>query len=400
MAAVTPLSFSEARDCVIRRVCSEAFERQTELVPLPDAWGRILAEDLFADRDYPPKARSLRDGYAVRYADVPGTLRIVGEVRAGEDFTGFVGQGQAAAIMTGGLIPEGADTVVMVEHVQREGAFIYVSAGIEYGQFINAKGAEARRGDCLLKAGCRIGYAEVAMAAAVGAARLAVFRKPRVAILSTGDEVVSVEEIPSESQVRNANAYSLAAQVVAAGGIPEILPVARDEQVVTERLILQGLRADLLLISGGVSAGKYDIVESVLGDLGAEFYFDRVLIQPGQPLVFGKVKGKFFFGLPGNPASTMVTFLLFARPALELLGGGTDVSLPIFSVPLTTDFRHKPGLTRFLPARLSSDGCCVAPIPWQGSSDIPAMARANALMVAAEDRESWRAGDRIGILLK
>ena len=165
------------------------------------------------------------------------------------------------------------------------------------------------------------------------------------------------------------------------------------------QLMAEGFEADLLLLSGGVSMGKYDLVEVVLAELGAEFFFDRVLIQPGQPLVFGRAREKFFFGLPGNPASTMVTFELFARAALELIGGQVRTLLPVTLAPLAADFRHKPGLTRFLPALLSDDGM-LTPVPWQGSSDVPALARSNAFLVAAADREQWKAGERIQVLLK
>jgi molybdopterin molybdotransferase len=175
--------------------------------------------------------------------------------------------------------------------------------------------------------------------------------------------------------------------------------VAKDHREMTRAAIERGLESDLLLLSGGVSAGKYDLVEAVLAELRGEFYFDRVLIQPGQPLVFGRARGKFFFGLPGNPASTMVTFELFARAAVELLGGQEASLLPITSAPLTSDFRHKTGLTRFLPALLDGDGR-LTPVPWQGSSDVPALARSNAYLVADAEREQWKAGEPIQVLLK
>jgi molybdopterin molybdotransferase len=193
---------------------------------------------------------------------------------------------------------------------------------------------------------------------------------------------------------------SLAVQVSRAGGIPIVLPVARDVYAATRELVERGLEFDMLLLSGGVSAGKYDIVEQVLSDLGAEFYFDRVLIQPGQPLVFGRARGKFFFGLPGNPASTMVTFEVFARCALELLSGRTESPLILMKSRLTTDFRAKPGLTRFLPARLSADGSEITPVRWTGSGDVPALARANAFLVTEPDKEKWEAGESIRVLQK
>jgi molybdopterin molybdotransferase len=252
----------------------------------------------------------------------------------------------------------------------------------------------------LLHPGKRLDFSDIALLAASGHAHVSVYATPRVALLATGDEIVPVNETPREFQIRNSNVYSLAAQVRRAGGFPEILPVARDEHAHTQELIERGLTADLLLISGGVSAGKYDIVERVLADLGAEFFFDRVLIQPGQPLVFGQARGRFFFGLPGNPSSTMVTFEIFARAALELLGGGQQTDLPMLRAALTQEFHHRTGLTRFLPAQLSGDGASVTPIPWHGSSDVPALTRANAFLVADAERAQWQAGELIRVLLK
>jgi molybdopterin molybdotransferase len=225
-----------------------------------------------------------------------------------------------------------------------------------------------------------------------------VYGKPRVAILATGDEIVDVSATPAPHQVRNSNAHSLAAQVRRAGGIAHALPAARDERAATRALIERGLGSSLLLISGGVSAGRYDIVEDVLASLDAEFYFDRVAVQPGQPLVFGRARGTFFFGLPGNPASTMVTFEVFARAALELLAGQSETRLLLPLARLTAEFRHKPGLTRFLPALLGAGGAEVTPLPWHGSGDLPALARANAFLVADGARESWRSGESIQVL--
>ena len=207
-------------------------------------------------------------------------------------------------------------------------------------------------------------------------------------------------EQPAEHQIRNSNAASLAAQVARAGGAPVALPVARDREDHTRGLIERALTCDLLLLSGGVSAGKYDVVEGALAALGAEFLFDRVLIQPGQPLVFGKVRGKFFFGLPGNPATTMLTFEVFARAAVELIGGRRETALPLTLARLTRELRRKPGLTRFLPARLSPDGGEVTPLPWSGSGDLPALTRANAYVVAGPEGEVSAPGEPIRVLLK
>ncbi len=394
------LSFEQARACVLREVGSGKRTPAIEPVPALDALGRILAEEVIADRDYPPFPRSARDGFAIRAADVPGELIVIGEVRAGGVFTGTVGKGRAVEIMTGAPLPDGADAVVMVEHTEREGSRVRIARSVNPGENFNSQGVEARGGDTVLHAGRRLGFAEIALLAMVGQECASVYRLPRVAILPTGDEIVEVGQKPESFQIRNSNTWSLSAQVARAGGEPLILPIARDNYESTRGLIEQGLESDLLLLSGGVSAGKYDIVERVLADLGAEFFFDRVLIQPGQPLVFGKARGKFFFGLPGNPGSTMVTFEVFARAAVELLGGAAEAPLPLLQARLAKDLRQKPGLTRFLPAQLSADGFTVAQEAWQGSGDVAALARANAFLVTDPDRESWSAGELIRVLLK
>ena len=394
------LSFEQARACVLREVSAARPVPATEQIPALEAAGRVLAETVFADRDYPPFPRAARDGFAVRAADVPGELHVIGEVRAGEIYRGSLSAREAVEIMTGAPLPAGADAVVMVEHTEREGNRVRVGRALTPGENFGAQGQEARRGEAVLQVGQRLAFAQIAMLAMVGRECAAVYRKPRVAIIPTGDEIVEAGVNPERFQIRNSNAWSMAVQVGRAGGDPQILPIARDNYESTRGLIEQGLDADLLLLSGGVSAGKYDIVERVMADLGAEFFFDRVLLQPGQPLVFGRVRGKFFFGLPGNPASTMVTFEVFARAAVELLGGAQEAPLRLLQARLSKDFRQKTGLTRFLPAQVSADGSTVAPEPWQGSGDIGALSRANAFLVTEPDRESWAAGEMIRVLLK
>lgn len=394
------LTFEQARACVIAKVSEARAIPATEVVNLLDAAGRVLAERVQADRDFPPMPRSARDGFAVRAADLPAELRVIGEVRAGESFSGDVAVGEAVEIMTGAPLPRGTDAVVMVEHVTVSGDRVNVPRKLERGENVSPQGSEARRCEVLLEPGCRLGFTEIALLAAAGMPQVAVFRRPEVAIVATGDEIVEVSATPLDYQIRNSNAQSLAVQVMRAGGCPSVLPIARDSYAATREQVEQGLRFDLLLLSGGVSAGKYDIVERVLADLGAEFFFDRVRIQPGQPLVFGKAQDKFFFGLPGNPASTMVTFEIFARAAVELLGGQNEPMLPLTWAKLTSDFRQKTGLKRFLPAILGATGNDVTPVHWHGSGDIPALARANAFLVTDPDRECWAAGEWIQVLMK
>jgi molybdopterin molybdotransferase len=397
---VSTLSFEQARACVLARVRDSAPQPGIEEVSLGDAAGRVLAERITADRDIPPVSRSVRDGFAVRSGDLPAELLVIGEVRAGESFATDLQPGQAVEIMTGAPMPRGADTVVMIEHVTVTGDHVTVPRALPRGENVSLAASQAREGEVLLEPGKRIDFADIALFASVGHGRVRVYKRPAVALLATGDEIVPITQTPLSYQVRNSNVESLAAQVFRAGGVPHILPVAPDVYASTRDLVEQGLRFDILLLSGGVSAGKYDLVEKVFADLGAEFFFDRVLIMPGQPVVFGSAQSKFFFGLPGNPASTMVTFEIFARAAVELLCGLHEPALPLVWTRLARDVHQKTGLTRFLPARLSPDGSAVEPLSWQGSGDIPTLARANAFLVTEPDRESWQVGDWIRVLMK
>jgi molybdopterin molybdotransferase len=385
---------------VLDTVRAHRFEPGIENVTLDDACGRVLARDIAADRPYPPFARSIRDGFAVRASDMPGPVRLVGEVRAGSQHLEPLRAGEAVEIMTGAPVPAGSDAVIMVEHAHRNGSTVSIDRPVQPGDFIVPRGAEVAEGSTVIAKGTRIDYGHIAAAASVGCAELPVYARVRVAIVATGDELVPAASTPEPYQIRNSNSHTVAAQVARAGATPEILPVARDNYESTRALVERGLEAGMLLLSGGVSAGKYDIVEQVLADLGAEFFFDRVLIQPGQPVVFGRVRDRFFFGLPGNPVSTTVTFEIFARAAIELMSGRDSAPLPFVYARLSSELRHRPGLTRFLPARLEEGGRTVQPIRWQGSGDVFALAAANALVVAREDRESWPPGEFIEVLLR
>ncbi len=397
------LTFEQARAVVSERMNEIASTPATESTTLGAALGRVLAKDIRSDRDYPPFNRSARDGFAVRASDVtnpPARLKVLGQTRAGELSRFRIESGETVEIMTGAPGPEGADAVVMWEYSTREGEYVTLESGVPAGKNLILQGSEAKAGDVILAAGKNLEYPEIALLAATGHSDIEVYREPRVAILSTGDEVVEVAEKPESFQIRNSNAHALAMQVRRRGGEPRILPIAPDEIHRTRELVEQGLEADMLLLSGGVSKGKYDFVERVLTDLGAEFYFTQVLIQPGKPLVFGQVAGTPIFGLPGNPISTMVTFEVFARMALDRLAGRSDSPLPFLAARLVSDFKHKPSLTRFLPARLAGDygDATVNPVKWQGSGDLVAFAKANCFLVASTDRASWAAGDWISVL--
>ncbi len=399
------LPFAEARHIVEEHARNLRRNRESESLPLLQASGRILAETIAADRDFPPFPRVTRDGYALRAADlaaVPATLEIIAEIKAGGNQSAPLQPGQAAAIMTGAPAPPGADAVVMVEYTSRHGNQVTVQRTVRPGENIVPTGSEAQRGQPLLEPGIRLDYAAVALAASVGKQQLRVWRKPRVAVLATGDEIVPIAEAPGPTQIRNSNSYSLAAQVQNAGADPVVLSVAPDEPQRLRQLIETGLQSDLLLLAGGVSMGKYDLVEQVLAELHAEFFFTGALIQPGRPIVFGRVLDKYFFGLPGNPVSTMVTFELFARPMIDALSGAPIFPLVFLQARLKSEVKIKTGLTRFLPAVLSGEfeHAQVERAAWQGSGDIAALARANCYLVTPPDRDRLSPSEMVSVLLR
>jgi molybdopterin molybdotransferase len=419
------LSFEDAR-LVVEKHAAQLAPRADEVVELLHTSGRILAEAITADRDIPPFPRSTRDGYAVRSADLtklPARLTVAGEIKAGpmpSQVPLALNPGQAFSIMTGAPVPRGADAVVMVEYTSlfAQNDSVEITKAVEPGENIVAQAAEARGGSLLLNRGEQLDHAAIALAASVGKSKLQVFARPRVAVLATGDEIVDVDGLPGPAQIRNSNTYSLAAQIQNAGGEAVPLPIAPDETHRLIRLIEQGFQSDLLIMTGGVSMGRYDLVEQVLGEMNAEFLFTGAKIQPGRPVVFGRVpcarkttvsapasapsSDKYFFGLPGNPVSTMVTFELFARPILEALAGMSPHPLVFVHARLKSEIRVKTGLRRFLPAVLSGqyENSQVELVPWQGSGDIAARSRANCYIVVPPDREHIAAGEWVAIMLR
>ncbi|HEY4816399.1 MAG TPA: gephyrin-like molybdotransferase Glp [Candidatus Acidoferrum sp.] len=398
------LTYEQARRTVINQVEKARGPRASVNLSVWDALGFVLAEEIKTDREYPPFDRSTRDGYAVRAAEFApvARLRCVAEIKAGDTVTQPLTPRTCAQIMTGAAVPPGADAVVMIEQTSREGDSVRFERAAQPGQNIVPRGSEAKRGETILSTGMRLGYAELALAAQVGATQLRCASKPRVAILSTGDEVVLIDQQPGAFQIRNSNSVSLAAQVRLAGGEPVLLGNAADRVDDLRDKITRALREDILVLSGGVSMGKYDLVEAVLKDLGAQFFFDAVAIRPGRPAVFGKCGETFVFGLPGNPVSTMVTFELFVGPAIDLLSGAPARDLPLVEARLAEALNEKPGLTHFLPARVAWRNATpeVKALPWQGSGDIAALARANCFLVVAADRGQVNVGETMPILLR
>ncbi|GAC1418293.1 MAG: molybdopterin molybdotransferase MoeA [Acidobacteriaceae bacterium] len=405
------VSFAEALE-VVRSHAAQLPDPPTEHVDLLQCAGSVLAEDVLADRDQPPFDRSTRDGFAVRAEEWSAgrKLRVAGQVRAGQVWTsGILGNGTAVEIMTGAPVPDGADAVAMIEHVEQIGDDVRAVSGrtLRRGENIVIRGSEARLGEVVVPAGTLIGAAEIAESASCGRAQLTVRRRPKVSIVATGDELVQLTETPDDHQIRNSNSYGLAALVAAAGGLPQQLETAPDTLAGVQARIAQGRGADLLLLSGGVSAGKYDLVEQVLAEVGGEFLFTGVKMQPGKPLVFGRLPahgsepGCYFFGLPGNPVSTQVTFHCFVEPFLRTLSGALWSGPRFVQATLAENVPAKSGLTRLLPARLESDLARpkVTLVGWQGSGDLAANARANCYAVLPDGAE-LTAGAVITVLLR
>jgi molybdopterin molybdotransferase len=381
---------------------------QIEDCALAAAAGRVLAADVYLDRDQPPFDRSTRDGFAVRAADVarvPARLRRVGEVRAGQEFDGRVGAGECVAIYTGAPLPDGADSVVMVEDTRAEGDAIEISRAVAApGHNLVPRGAEGRRGDLALARGTRLDARQLALVASVGLAHVAVRAAPRVAIVSTGDEIVPIETVPGPRQIRNSNGAMLAAQVRSAGGEPIAAPRAPDQAAALEAALAAAFDgADCVVITGGVSMGQYDLVEPTLARLGATTLLDGVAIRPGKPVVFGHARGKLWFGLPGNPVSSMVTFELLVRPALAVLGGAPAPVTPLREVTLDEAWSSKKGLplALFLPARLVADDAGrprARLLASQGSGDLVGLAAADGWVVVPEGATALAASQPVGFL--
>jgi len=399
-------------------------EAPSELVPLADSAGRVLASAIRADRDLPPFPRSTRDGFACRAAEASTNqfLFVAGHIRAGQDpgtiGGGVLGPGELWEIMTGTPVPEGAEAVFMVEHAEHSASPAGPNSGVvpdfvrliaprvlQPGENIVPRGAEARAGDALVLPGVRIGAAQIALAAQCGYSRLAVLARPKVAILSTGDELVPVETTPGPSQIRNSNSPMLAALVAEAGGEAIVLPAVPDHEDALDEAIRLAMLADLLLITGGISMGRFDLVEDALTRAGARFFFGGVAIQPGKPVAFGQLprlgtRSLPFFALPGNPISSAVTFHLFAAPLLAALNGDSGPKPRFALARLAGEWRGKPSLTRFLPGRCDfAAGTEVQLVPWQGSGDLAAFARSNCFVVVHAEASEIAAGSLVQILL-
>ncbi|MFN4260453.1 MAG: gephyrin-like molybdotransferase Glp [Gemmataceae bacterium] len=370
------------------------------------ARGLVLAEAVRSDIDSPPYDKAMMDGYAVRTADLTSgaaVLDVIEEVTAGRTPTRTVAAGQATRIMTGAPLPAGADAVVMIERTQPlDGQRVHIEGGpIQPGLNILPRGREMRAGEAVLHPGAELRPQEFGLLAAVGCDEVAVFPRPKVAILPTGDELVEAAVKPGPGQIRNSNGPMLAAQVERAGGVAVPLDIARDKVEHLKRFIVQGLEQDVLLLSGGVSAGQLDLVPEVLTQLGVTSHFHKVAMKPGKPILFGTRGTTLVFGLPGNPVSSLACFELFVRPALRRLGGRNEPGPRWWSLPLAMDFAYRTDRPTYYPVRLevSEDGGLrFRPLPWFGSADLRALTQANALALFPAGDTRHGAGQHFPVL--
>jgi molybdopterin molybdotransferase len=401
------LRIEDALDIILEHTPAEANSK--EEVPLSDALGRVLRQDVISDLDMPPFDRARMDGYAVRSVDInnatpdkPALVQEIGEAAAGQAFSGFVGLNEAVRIMTGAPVPAGADSVQKIEVITVNQGAVAIQEPTRPQQNITPRGVEAKAGNLMLEAGAIITPAVAAVLASFGYAMVEVAHRPKLVLLSTGDELVEVWEKPQSAQIRNSNTFSLAGYAQAAGAEVLSAGIVRDDFQETKLAIAEAAAmADVVMLSGGVSMGDYDLVKPALTELGAEIFVEKVAMHPGKPTVFAKLGETLIFGLPGNPVSVAVAFHLFARPALLKMQGATDIQLPRVWARAAAAVKGAPPRRSHQPARfLIRNGVAeVEPLKWAGSSDVVAFMQADALIVVPEDRKSYDAGELVEVIM-
>ena len=403
------LSVEQALD----RVLAKFHVLAAESVPILDGLGRVLAEDVFADMDIPPLANSAMDGYAVRGDDLeraptgsPLRLRVVADLPAGQTLARSVGDGEAVRIMTGAPVPDGADTVVRFEDTRRgddgDSGWVDILERPSRGRNVRAAGEDVRQGAQVLTAGAVLRAQEIGMLASVGRADVSVIRRPRVAILATGDEIVDIQDALAPGKIRNINSYSIAAQVRAFGAQPLLLGIARDRTDELVGTIQSGLEsgADMFVTSGGVSVGDFDLVKDILRDQG-EIDFWWVNIKPGKPMAFGTIGDVPLLALPGNPVAAMISFGLFGRPAILKMLGHSSREWPSTTASLGEAIERKDGRRHYFRVKLrATSGGLVADLTGdQGSGILSSMVEADGIAVIPEDRRHLPAGETVQVLL-
>ena len=388
-----------------QRVLDEVTLLGTENVVFTDALGRVLREDVVAPTDVPQGDNTAMDGYAVRAEDIakpPVRLRVIEDLPAGKVASKRIEQGTAIRIMTGALIPEGADTVAHVEITDAGSDFVTVNESLKRGTNLRKRGEDMHAGDIVLHAGTPIGAAEIGVLASVQKSVIRVSRRPRIAILSTGDEIVDVDQPRASGKVVNSNSYSLAALAREAGAEPRMLGIVKDSREATIAAIESALESDFAISSGGVSVGAYDFVKDALDALGAETKFWQIAMKPGKPVVLSRVREKIYFGLPGNPVSCMVSFLLFIAPALrKAMGQARGILPPIVATRLMGPLKSRGDRRNYLRVRVvARDGELVAyPMSAQGSGVSTSMIQANGFAIVETGVTSVKGGEMIATVV-
>jgi molybdopterin molybdotransferase len=391
----------------IHRILDQIRPLGKERLNILQSFGRVLGEDIIAPRNIPPWNNSAMDGYAVRWQDIQTAssqkgvvLTVLSDLPAGRIFRGEIHPGEAVRIMTGAPIPQGADTVVQVEDTEKAVDKVKILAAPEKGKNIRHAGEDVTAGERILEEGALLRPAHIGLLASIQRSLVSVYQAPRVAILSTGDELLEIDEPWEEGKIVNSNSYSLAAQVLECGALPLQLGIARDKPEDLSAKIQQGLNADILVTSGGVSVGDYDLVKGMLQELG-KMNFWKVAMRPGQPLAFGVVFGKPLFGLPGNPVSSMVSFEQFVRPSILKMAGHRNLFRPTLRARLGENIEKKAGLIHFIRCRLVREGEVI--YAWttgeQGSGILSSMGKAQGLIVLPQEENLARAGQWVNVIL-
>jgi molybdopterin molybdotransferase len=398
------ISADEALETVLQNVATLGVERAS----IMDALDRVLAEEIRSPRDIPGFDNSAMDGYAVRAADVataseanPVKLKVLETVAAGTMPTVHIRSGQAVRTMTGAPIALGADAIVPVERTRGSDSIVEILASAEPAAFVRPRGEDLRSGELVMSSGKTLTPSDLGMLASLNRAMVDVYRRPRVAIVATGDELVDVDQVPSGAQIVNSSAYALAGAIREAGGEPVMLKVARDRPEEVRARLGEALAFDVVLSTGGVSVGQFDHVKVVLDELGLRQLFHGVAQKPGRPLKFGTIGGRPIFGLPGNPVSTMVCFYLYVRPALCRMGGRRELGLPRVAVRCATDIRLANNLTEFVRVTLTRrDGEIYAALTGNQSSGVlSSLSRADGLLIGPANEDVLKAGSQATVLL-